>query len=94
MAAEFDSSAFSAVDKFFGGGSEKPTEEKKVSYSSSGSRGKRRGGVGASTQSSDKSTKSLSSDLLAKQVLTVGRKRGRDDSNEDDYEVTRNESSI
>ncbi len=86
MAAEFDSSAFSAVDKFFGGGTEKAKEEKKVSYPTSGSRGKRRGGVGASTQSKDQASKPLSSDLLAKKVLTVGRKRGRDDSNEDDYE--------
>ena len=84
MAAEFDSSAFSAVDKFFGGGTETAaTEEKKVSYNAP-SRGKRRGGVGVSTKPSD--TKTLSSDLLAKQVLTVGRKRGRDDSNEDDYD--------
>ena len=85
MAAEFDSSAFSAVDKFFGGGTETAKEEKKVSYNASGSRGKRRGGVGASSQSSDQA-KTLSSDLLAKKVLTVGRKRGRDDSNEDDCE--------
>eukprot|EP00533_Pseudo-nitzschia_delicatissima_P001419 CAMPEP_0116089654 /NCGR_PEP_ID=MMETSP0327-20121206/6537_1 /TAXON_ID=44447 /ORGANISM="Pseudo-nitzschia delicatissima, Strain B596" /LENGTH=312 /DNA_ID=CAMNT_0003580853 /DNA_START=108 /DNA_END=1046 /DNA_ORIENTATION=- len=83
MAAEFDSSGFSAVDKFFGGGGTEREESKKVT-TAAGNRGKRRGGVGASTKSSD--TKTLSSDLLAKQVLTVGRKRSRDDHNEDEYD--------
>ena len=83
MAAEFDSSGFSAVDKFFGGGGTEREETKKVT-TTAGNRGKRRGGVGASTKSSD--TKTLSSDLLAKQVLTVGRKRSRDDSVEDEYD--------
>lgn len=87
MAAEFDNSRFSAVDKFFGSGTEKATQEKKiVSSDTAVSRGKRRGGVGASNTSNDQGKKSLSSDLLAKQVLCVGRKRGRDDSNEDEYE--------
>lgn len=52
--------------------------------STAGSRGKRRGGVGENLKSNDLATKSLSSDLLAKQILNVGRKRGRDNSNEDE----------
>ena len=89
MAAEFDSSGFSAVDKFFGGGTDRAaTEEKRVTTSNpSSNRGKRRGGVGVSTKSSDSGSKTLSSDLLAKQVLTVGRKRGRDNEVvEDEYD--------
>ena len=95
-AAEFDSSGFSAVDKFFGDDAvNKDDQEKsKTSFPSSAagnhSRGKRRGGVGATTtgQSSNRS-----SDVLGQQVLKVGRKRfrsgdhqGDDENGEDRYD--------
>lgn len=86
MTAEFDSSGFSAVDKFFGNGTDKAAGHEKLTGTSStaGSRGKRRGGVGESLKSNEQATKSLSSDILAKKILNVGRKRGRDNSNDDD----------
>jgi hypothetical protein len=40
--------------------------------------------VGESLKGNDSATKSLSSDLLSKKILNVGRKRGRDNSNDDD----------
>jgi hypothetical protein len=90
MTAEFDSSGFSAVAKFFGNDAseETPTGAKRSTASNNASiRGKRRGGVGASTESS---SKQLSSGLLSKKVLTVGRKRNRenDDVDEEAYEGT------
>ncbi len=90
MAAEFDSSGFSAVDKFFGGERDRATIDKETRVTAStpfSNRGKRRGGVGVSIKSIDSGSKPLSSDLLAKKVLTVGRKRGRDDVVEDEYDV-------
>jgi len=84
MTAEFDSSGFSAVDKFFGNGTENATGHKKLTGSFTADiRGKRRGGVGVNDKNNNSGTKQLSSDLLAKQILSVGRKRSRDNSNED-----------
>lgn len=81
MTTEFDSSGFSALDKFFGEGTGKATEQRKFTESSTSSgRGKRRGGVGVDTAESKSVTKKISSDLLAKQLLIVDRKRLRENS--------------
>jgi len=84
MTAEFDSSGFSAIDKFFGANTEKAVDQKSSNgLPTAGSRGKRRGGVGVRSDGKDSHTKTLSSDLLAKQVLRVGKKRHNDNSNDD-----------
>jgi len=93
MTAEFDSSGFSAVDKFFGNGAEGDTEKKLTGSSAIGinsaatGRSKRRGGVGTSSSNNVDSAKQLSSDILAKQVLSVGRKRSRDEDNNEFHEA-------
>ena len=93
MAAEFDVSGFSAVDKFFG--NDETKNKSTISSSSAtkeghvvGSKGKRRrGGVGTSTDVDDASKKLLSSDALSKKILNVGRKRrSREDNVDDDEE--------
>ena len=93
MAAEFDVSGFSAVDKFFG--NDETKNKSTISSSSAtkeghvvGSKGKRRrGGVGTSTDVDDDSRKLLSSDALSKKILNVGRKRrSREDNVDDDEE--------
>lgn len=87
MTAEFDSSGFSAVAKFFGNDASKETTtgaKRSTASNNASSRGKRRGGVGAHTRSS---SKQLPSDLLSKKVLTVGRKRNRENDDVDEGEA-------
>ncbi|MGK3738247.1 MAG: hypothetical protein ACI8RD_004934 [Bacillariaceae sp.] len=96
MAAEFDISGFSAVDKFFGNDGTENKSTERISSSSAtkeqghvvGSKGKRRrGGVGTSNDGGDDSKKLLSSDMLSKKILNVGRKRrSREDDVDDDDE--------
>jgi len=96
MAAEFDVSGFSAVDKFFG--NDETKNKSTISSSSAtkeghvvGSKGKRRrGGVGTSTDVDDDSKKLLSSDALSKKILNVGRKRRSREDNVDDDEEDEN----
>ena len=96
MAAEFDVSGFSAVDKFFG--NDETKNKSTISSSSAtkeghvvGSKGKRRrGGVGTSTDVDDASKKLLSSDALSKKILNVGRKRRSREDNVDDDEEDEN----
>jgi len=92
MTAEFDNSGFSAVDKFFGNEKGDETENKSISLLSSSSATKgpgvvnigkrRRGGTGRSNDSD--SSKLLSSNILSKQILNVGRKRSREENVDDD----------
>lgn len=84
MASEFDSSGFSAVNKYFGNETEKAAGHKKLTASSTAdSRGKRRGGVGINNTRNDTAADNIASGLLAKQILSVGRKRSRKNSTED-----------
>jgi len=86
MTAEFDSSRFTVVDKFFGNETE-PTKIHKKSTGSSTADSKvgRRVGVGisANNKNVNETVNRQSHNDLARQVLSVGRKRFRDNSAED-----------
>ena len=77
--AEFDTSGFSAIDDFFGKDSAPNDSEPPSSQVSSKSlKGKvRRQGVGSSKSRAD-------TDILAKRILTVGKKRRRGDIDDED----------
>jgi hypothetical protein len=81
--AEFDTSGFKAVDKFFSGSGGDDHDDDDVVVKGNKSsmnsiQGKRRGGVGAIKQSSSQSNTNLTN-----QVLKVGKKRNRDNQQGD-----------
>ena len=77
MTAEFDSSRFTAVDRFFGN-AERPTDKKLTESSTEDIKGRRREGVGANAKNYNGALNRQKQSLLTREVLRVGMKRYRD----------------
>ena len=84
MAAEFDSSKFSAIENFFGNETKQSSVKKLTRSSTADSNVGRRVGVGIGGNNKNRNTYAnyQSPNLSARQVLSVGRKRSRDNFDE------------